>query len=523
MGINFYIATHFLTGIVAIIVGLLVFSRDRKGAINKSFGLLSLSVAVWSISYSFWLLAKDPETALFWSRTLNLGATFIPVTYLHWILELLKKRNKRVLFLFYILTTIFAAFSYTNLYIKGVEQILFFPYWPQLSWLYVMFLIFGWIFAITYSLYLVYKEIKISTGPRKEQLKYVFIGSIVGFIGGSTNYPLMMGFSWFPPIGSPLVIAYPIIFSYAMLKYRLMDIRIVITEFLVGLTGVVLLIEVFLAQSLSEIFLRLGIFISFCFLGYLLIRSVLNEIKRREELQKLYEKVDKLSKTKSEFISIASHQLRTPLTAVKGYISMIIEGTYGKPEKKLIKPLTNVYESNERLIRLVNDLLNLSRLEAGKIKMNPQSISLRNLVEGIINELKINAEKKNLYLKFIKSGKSLPNITADSDKLRQVILNVVDNAIKYTKEGGVAVEISKVDSQAQVKISDTGMGMNEKELESLFQMFTRATAGTQLHTEGAGIGLYVARQFIEMHEGKIWAESDGLRKGSRFYIQLPIK
>ncbi len=187
------------------------------------------------------------------------------------------------------------------------------------------------------------------------------------------------------------------------------------------------------------------------------------------------------------------------------------------------KPLENVYNSNERLIRLVNDLLNLSRLDAGKIEFSPELISLEEMVSSIVEELKINAEKKGLYMKMVKPSEPLSKIMADQAKLRQVILNIVDNAIKYTREGGITFELKKLDEKEEVRVSDTGEGMDEKELNSLFQMFSRATAGTQLHAEGAGLGLYVAKQFIGMHRGKIWVESKGKGKGSTFIIQLPIK
>ncbi len=244
--------------------------------------------------------------------------------------------------------------------------------------------------------------------------------------------------------------------------------------------------------------------------------------QRTKELRKAYEEVDKLSKAKSEFISIASHQLRTPLTAIKGYISMLMEGTYGKFLDRQRKPMENIYQSNERLIDLVNDLLNLSRLEAGKLEFSPQPVSLEEIVAEAVKELKINAENKGLYIKMAEFPKTLPQIMVDRDKLRQVILNIIDNAIKYTRKGGVVIELSKIDSWEQIKISDTGEGLEKKEIKNLFQMFSRASAGTQLHVEGAGIGLHVAKKFIEMHNGKIWVESQGRGKGSTFYIQLPL-
>jgi len=285
---------------------------------------------------------------------------------------------------------------------------------------------------------------------------------------------------------------------------------------LVGLIAVLMFLDtVVLTHGLSLQIIK-GITLAiFLYFGYLLIKSVLLEIQRRQE-------IEKIDKAKSEFISIASHQLRTPLTAVKGYISMILEGTYGQLAEKQVRPMENVYQSNERLIKLVNDLLNLSRLDAGKIEFSPELISLEEMVSDLIEELRINAEKKGLYMKMVKSLKPLPKIMVDQDKLRQVILNIIDNAIKYTNKGGITIELKKIDGEEEIKVSDTGEGMTKKEIESLFQMFSRATAGTQLHTEGAGLGLYVARQFIEMHGGKIWAESPGKSKGSTFYIQLSI-
>jgi len=245
--------------------------------------------------------------------------------------------------------------------------------------------------------------------------------------------------------------------------------------------------------------------------------------KATKELKEAYEDLKRLDKAKSEFISIASHQLRTPLTAIKGYISMLKEGSFGKIPEETIKPLENVYQSNERLIKLVNDLLNVSRIEAGRLEMKFEIASLEEVIESIVEELKNEVEKKNIYLKYEKSKESLPKISIDKDKIRQAILNLIDNAIRYTERGGITVKLQVTSYKLQVIISDTGMGMTKAEISKMFESFSRGTAGTQLYTEGAGLGLYVAKKFIEMHNGKIWAESEGKNKGSTFYIELPTK
>ncbi|MDP2926751.1 MAG: HAMP domain-containing sensor histidine kinase, partial [bacterium] len=147
--------------------------------------------------------------------------------------------------------------------------------------------------------------------------------------------------------------------------------------------------------------------------------------------------------------------------------------------------------------------------------------SIEEIIMGAIDDLKITAEKKKLYLKFEKPTEPLPKIMLDKDKMRQAILNLVDNAIKYTQKGGIAIEAQILDSRCRILIRDTGEGMNEEELTKIFESFSRGTVGTKAYTEGVGLGLYIARRFVEMHRGRVWAESEGRNKGSTFYIELP--
>jgi len=259
------------------------------------------------------------------------------------------------------------------------------------------------------------------------------------------------------------------------------------------------------------------------------LTSVKKEQKTARKLRLAYEELKKLDRAKSEFVSIASHQLRTPLTAIKGYISMMLEKIYGDPPQKMKKPLENIYASNERLIRLVNDLLNVSRIEAGRMKVEKEKVAIENIVFSVIEELKNTVKEKGIYLKTEKSQKALPQVSIDRNKIRQVIMNLIDNAIRYTNKGGITVGIKNSESvsaqagKIQIIIKDTGEGMTKEEINHLFESFSRGKAGTRFWTEGAGLGLYVAKKFVDMHNGKIWAESPGKEKGSTFYIELPIK
>ena len=252
--------------------------------------------------------------------------------------------------------------------------------------------------------------------------------------------------------------------------------------------------------------------------------------ERTEELRVTNDKLEtanvqlkKLDSAKSEFISIASHQLRTPLTAIKGYISMMQDGDFGKIPQSLVRYLDIVYNSNERLINLVNDLLNISRIESGRQKYDFKPNDMFALAQEIVTKLQPRADEKKLELVLAKPTAPLPKVAFDSEKLHEVMLNFIDNAIKYTKSGRVDVMLkAEPEGMVTYSVKDTGMGISEQTMQHLFKKFSRGEGSFLVHTEGLGLGLYVAKMIVEAHDGKIWAESEGENKGSTFLFSIPI-
>jgi len=242
-----------------------------------------------------------------------------------------------------------------------------------------------------------------------------------------------------------------------------------------------------------------------------------------KELRDANVRLKQLDSAKSEFISLASHQLRTPLSIIKGYVSMMMEGTWGQVTDKQKEQLNKVYLSNERLIKLVEDLLTVSRIESGRLDFKWELVSLEDMVESVIEEFSQKASKRNLYLKYIKSKEGLPKIRIDSLKIRQVVQNLVDNALHYTKKGGIIIRLKKKGSKIVFSIKDTGIGISQKEQVALFEKFSRGREVGKMHTEGVGLGLYLGAKMVIAHHGKIWIESEGKGKGSTFYFELPIK
>ncbi len=248
-------------------------------------------------------------------------------------------------------------------------------------------------------------------------------------------------------------------------------------------------------------------------------RKVEEQVK---ELKRAYRKLQRLDKVKTEFMSIVSHQLRTPLSIIKGHLSMVSEGVYEKDKEKERKVLQSVYEANERLIALVNDVLNISRIQAGRVEFEKEKANLVEVIRNTVERMMPSLNGKKVELIFKEPLEELPEIEIDVSKIENVMINLIDNAIKYTQEGEVTVSVKKEDDYLKISIKDTGEGMSEEEVEKLFETFSRGGAGKKHWIQGAGLGLYIARQFVEMHKGKVWAESEGKGKGSQFYVTIPL-
>ena len=228
-----------------------------------------------------------------------------------------------------------------------------------------------------------------------------------------------------------------------------------------------------------------------------------------------------LDKAKDEFISMASHQLRTPLTTIKGYLSMLSEGDAGKLTKQQKEFIDYSYSGSQRMVNLISDLLNVSRMSAGKFMIEKAPIDLAEVVDQEVFQLQSHAKAKNLDLIYKKPAK-LGLIELDENKTRQVIMNFIDNAIYYTKEGSVTVTLNKVGDNLELRVKDTGIGVPVEAQKKLFSKFFRADNAQTVRPDGTGLGLYLAKRVVEDQGGKIIFETtEG--KGSIFGFSMPAK
>lgn len=231
-----------------------------------------------------------------------------------------------------------------------------------------------------------------------------------------------------------------------------------------------------------------------------------------------------LDKAKDEFISIASHELRNPMAIIKGNISMVLSGDTGPVNDAIRDVLTDVMLAVERQIRLVNELLDISRIEAGVIHFNLHpAISMEQVAQLLVNSLKSVTGNQNIEIILKRPDKPLPTVQADHDKISQVLINLVANAMKFTKKGSVTIETKQEGDFVITCVTDTGLGIAKNQQSMLFKKFSKpssATAGTI--SAGSGLGLYISKKYTEKQGGDIWLEKSGPGAGSTFCFSLPI-
>jgi signal transduction histidine kinase len=410
-----------------------------------------------------------------------------------------------------------------NLILKGNEKILI---WGPSYVVYVLHLVL--LFSIGY-LVLIRKFFK-ATGIEKQQVKYIVYGTIFpANLAMLTNLilPWFGIYQYYTWAGQVFMVFLVLFSGYAILKHHLFNLKVIATELLVFAIWLTFLMRIVTGKDVQNQLIDGGILFASIFLGIFLIKSVMKEVRQREhleiltkELEAANDKLKELDRIKSQFLSFASHQVKSPMNVVKGFATLIYDGTYGPVSDKVRDTAEKIKESADRMISLVNNLLDMRKIEEGRMEFKLETADVGKLVGDVIEEHKTQATSKGLALTYDKPV-DLFMANIDLQKFSQAIQNVVDNSIKYTQTGWIKVSIALTDgNQILITVADSGRGISADLLPKLFGQYARDSA-TASKIEGTGLGLYIAKQIIDGNLGQIWATSEGENKGSQFFIKIP--
>jgi len=520
-----------------LILGFVVFYNNRKSITNRIFLTFVVVVSLWGVvNYVFYTLT-DSNAALWILRLVMFFAVWQAFFIYSFFLVFPREKYdfsrlyKIILFPLVLITSFLTLSPLILHHVAEVDKagvitkVVNGPLIP----------LFGMVSVglVAAALFLLFKKIiKGGSSIQKRPLGIILFGTFVTFLLVITFnfvFPAILNNSNFIPLGSVFFFPFIVCTAYATIKHRVLGVKVISTEILIfGLTAAILF-EVVASNNLLALFYRASLFLLVLSVGILLIKSVRNEVQQREQLTRLSKslkhantKLKELDELKTEFMSIASHQLRTPLSIIKGYTSLMEEGAYGGVSKEEKKILHNIDISNERLIKLVDEFLNISRIEQGRIKYSFAEMDAVPMAEGVIAELKEKAAPQHVKLS-LRAEEKFFKVAADEEKLRHCLYNFVDNAIKYSPDNEeVIIYLEKKNSGIAARVCDKGVGLDKDDIKNLFQKFYRSPHVLRDY-QGTGLGLFVVKQFIEAHGGRVWAKSKGIGKGSEFGFWIPLR
>jgi len=511
----------------------LIFLNRKKSYGSGFFAISAFSTTLWVISEFFFrdlggLSGLIIPTKLLYVAGILIAAYFFLFSFL--FLEN-KKRFNFVFWLVNIVTFILISLIiFTDSIISGV----IFVEGSKVITFGSLYVVYGLIMITFFFLSFVrffkkYHQFGVNRKEDKQRILYIATGTLISVIFGLTLniiVPYYFGnftFYWLGPI---MTIAFITFTVYGILKHRLFGVKVIATGLLTFILWLILLLRVLVNETTQGQIIDGSTLIVAVLIGTLLIRSVRKEVEQREKLEKLTkqlaqanERLKELDQLKTEFLSLASHQFRSPLTAMKGYASLILEGSYGDVNPAVKEAITKIFKSSDSLTDVVQDFLDVSRIEQGKMRYDFKKTDMKVLVEETIEQLKPNISKAGLSIDF-KAPDENYFVNADGGKINQVLINLIDNAQKYTKKGSITILLSKNNRKIITKITDTGVGIESKNILKLFDKFVRNKSAARVNVKGTGLGLYIAKKIMGAHDGKIWVESEGFGKGSTFFVEL---
>lgn len=514
-----------------LILGFIVFFRETRSATNILFLIQTIILSFWSSANYLSYQINDLDLSLLLVRLVMFFAVPNSVVFLilmHTFPEPQIRMNKKNLLGLLAITVLTMGISLSPFLFSGIEQIAGSAPKPIIAPGMILFVAVA-ILSIPAGIFFLIKRFRASTGVQRLQFRDILFGVILMFsliIIFNFALPSFFGNSRFIPLSAIFTLPFIGLTAYAIFKHHLLNIKVVATEILTFLLTLAAFVEIIFAKTFVEIILRSGVFALLLGIGVMLIRSVRREVEQREKLEVLTrelstanEKLKELDVQKSQFLSFASHDLKSPINIIKQFATLIADGTYKEPAK-IAETIQKIKTTADRATHLVDDFLDIRKIEEGHMDYAFEAKDVVSFVKGITEDYApVARAEKNIEVSF-ESKVASANVKMDTTRLRQVFQNLLSNSLKYTEAGWIKVLVTEEQKSILISVKDSGLGMDKQLLPILFEQFRRdPTVAKKI--QGTGLGLYISKQIVIAHGGEVWAESEGKGFGSTFFVRLP--
>lgn len=515
------------------ILGWIVFLGNRKSATNILFAILTFFICCWSVVNYISYQAYDPFIVLFWVRLVMFFAVPLGTTFFLFIITFPKENfelgvYKLLAILVYMAITMYACLS--NFVITNVRVNFGAAPNPMFGPGIALFFVTP-VFAIIIGILLLIKKTVRTNKLERKQFILILAGVIIMFsLIILFNFLLtLLGNTQFIPLSVVFTIPFVVLTAYAIIKYKLFNVKTIATELITFLLWITILVRTLIGVTMQDRLANGVLLIITIVVGILLIRSVMREVAQREQLEIMTgqlksanESLQNLMKQRESLTHLITHKVKGSFTHSKYIFAGMVDGTFGAITPELKSWAEKGLESDDIGINTVDLILNSANMQKGLIKYERKPVDFRDIVLKVFSEKKVTAEKKGLKTeRDIKDGDY--STLGDTFWLREAVNNLIDNSIKYTKEGMIDVKLEKFDDKILLTVKDTGVGITEEDKKNLFTEGGRGKDSIKVNVDSTGYGLFTVKLIIEAHQGRVWAESTGEGKGSEFFIELPIE
>jgi signal transduction histidine kinase len=356
----------------------------------------------------------------------------------------------------------------------------------------------------------------------RKQIALLAAGMVVflGIFSASNYYGEITKFYEFNFLGPVGMFLFIVLLGYLVVQYGAFNVKLIATQALVAATLLITGSQFFFVQnSVNYWLVSLTFVLTACF-GYLIVRSVKREIEQRERIEVLAKDLERANTQQATLIRFITHQLKGFMSKSRNIFAMIQEGDFGPVPEPMQPLISEGFTSSTKGAQTIQEILNASNIKSGKMAYDKKAMDLAELVRSVVAVLVPNAHAKGLQLTLAGSDEPL-TIMGDRMQLDNALRNLIDNSIKYTPQGSVSITLDRGPQANRLTITDTGVGITPEDMANLFTEGGHGKESQKVNVDSTGFGLYIVKNIIEAHDGKVWAESDGAGKGSRFIVELP--